>query len=37
MRQYEECPDGVLDVYHMRNYNEVSIAIWRIILEWRRM
>jgi len=22
MRQYEECPDGVLDVYHMRNCNE---------------
>jgi len=20
--QYEECPDGVLDVYHMRNCNE---------------
>lgn len=22
MREYEECPDGVLDVYHMRNCNE---------------
>lgn len=22
MRQYEECPDGVIDVYHMRNCNE---------------
>jgi len=22
MREYEECPDGVLDVYHRRNGNE---------------
>ncbi len=22
LQEYEECPDGVLDVYHMRNHNE---------------
>jgi len=22
LEEFEECPDGVLDVYHMRNHNE---------------
>ena len=22
LQEYEECPDGVLDIYHMRNHNE---------------